>query len=157
MRLSNSLIKLPQISQTMREMSMEMTKVGCPVHWLIIAELVQAGVMEEMLDDAINIEEDEEVEMEADQEVDKVLFELTNGKLGQAGTVDTQLPVSTLLLPSEVAAQSCTGCSGRRGASREGDGTLQGTAQRFAQWIIQTFPVTFSGTILSRVFSRWIM
>jgi charged multivesicular body protein 3 len=29
MKLSNSLIKLPQIGQTMREMSMEMTKVGC--------------------------------------------------------------------------------------------------------------------------------
>lgn len=28
MKLSNSLIKLPQISQTMREMSMEMTKVS---------------------------------------------------------------------------------------------------------------------------------
>ena len=27
MKLSNALIKLPQISQTMREMSMEMTKV----------------------------------------------------------------------------------------------------------------------------------
>jgi charged multivesicular body protein 3 len=27
MKLSNSLIKLPQVSQTMREMSMEMTKV----------------------------------------------------------------------------------------------------------------------------------
>ncbi len=53
--------------------------------------------MEEMLDDAMNVEEDEEVEEEADEEVDKVLFELTNGKLGQAGTVDTQLPVSTLL------------------------------------------------------------
>ncbi len=47
-----------------------------------------------MLDDALNVEEDEEVEEEADEEVDKVLFELTNGKLGQAGTVDTELPVS---------------------------------------------------------------
>ena len=28
MKLSNSLVKLPQISQAMREMSMEMTKVG---------------------------------------------------------------------------------------------------------------------------------
>lgn len=28
MKLSNALVKLPQISQTMREMSMEMTKVG---------------------------------------------------------------------------------------------------------------------------------
>jgi charged multivesicular body protein 3 len=40
MKLSNSLIKLPQISQTMREMSMEMTKVNVPVLWLIRAELV---------------------------------------------------------------------------------------------------------------------
>lgn len=39
MKLSNSLIKLPQISQTMREMSMEMTKVSVPVLWLIRAEL----------------------------------------------------------------------------------------------------------------------
>jgi charged multivesicular body protein 3 len=54
--------------------------------------------MEEMLDDAMELEEDEEVEEEADAEVDKVLFELTNGKLGQAGTVDTQPPVSTLFL-----------------------------------------------------------
>ncbi|KAH9006827.1 vacuolar sorting protein Vps24 [Lactarius hatsudake] len=79
MKLSNNLIKLPQISQTMREMSMEMTK---------------AGIMEEMLDDALDVEEDEEVEEEADEEVDKVLFELTNGKLGQAGAVNTELPVS---------------------------------------------------------------
>ncbi|KAI0068727.1 vacuolar sorting protein VPS24 [Artomyces pyxidatus] len=77
MKLSNSLIKLPQISQTMREMSMEMTK---------------AGIMEEMLDDTLDVEEDEELEEEADAEVDKVLFELTNGKLGQAGTVETELP-----------------------------------------------------------------
>jgi charged multivesicular body protein 3 len=40
MRLSNSLIRLPQISQTMREMSMEMTKVGSLVLWLIYAGLV---------------------------------------------------------------------------------------------------------------------
>ncbi|KAH9977789.1 hypothetical protein BGW80DRAFT_1284210 [Lactifluus volemus] len=66
-------------NQTMREMSMEMTK---------------AGIMEEMLDDALNVDEDEEVEVEADEEVEKVLFELTNGKLGQAGTVNTELPVA---------------------------------------------------------------
>ncbi|KAL4075815.1 vacuolar sorting protein Vps24 [Scleroderma citrinum] len=77
MKLSNSLIKLPQISQTMREMTMEMTK---------------AGIMEEMLEDMLDMEEDEEISEEADAEVDKVLFELTNGKLGQAGTVGTELP-----------------------------------------------------------------
>ena len=35
MKLSNALIKLPQISQTMREMSMEMTKVRTPVVILV--------------------------------------------------------------------------------------------------------------------------
>ncbi|CAK5275543.1 unnamed protein product [Mycena citricolor] len=76
MKLSNQLIKLPQISQTMREMSMEMTK---------------AGIMEDMLEDVIDMDEDEELEEEADAEVDKVLAELTDGKLGMAGSVG-QLP-----------------------------------------------------------------
>ncbi|KAM6495838.1 Snf7 domain containing protein [Amanita muscaria] len=78
MKLSNALVKLPQLSRTMREMSMEMTK---------------AGVMEEMLEDTLEMDEDEELEAEADAEVDKVLFEVTDGKLGQAGKVGTGLPV----------------------------------------------------------------
>ncbi|THH32913.1 hypothetical protein EUX98_g1303 [Antrodiella citrinella] len=80
MKLSNSLIKLPQISQTMRDMSMEMTK---------------AGILEEMMDATLEMDEDEELEEEADAEVDKVLFDLTNGKLGQAGAARTELPPST--------------------------------------------------------------
>ena len=51
--------------------------------------------MEEMLEDTLDLDEDEEIEEEADAEVDKVLFELTNGKLGEAGSVATDLPVST--------------------------------------------------------------
>ena len=49
--------------------------------------------MEEMLEDTLQMDEDEEIEEEANAEVDKVLFDLTNGKLGQAGTVTTELPV----------------------------------------------------------------
>jgi hypothetical protein len=49
--------------------------------------------MEEMLEDIVDVEEDEELEEEASAEVDKVLFELTDGKLGQAGLVGTELPV----------------------------------------------------------------
>jgi charged multivesicular body protein 3 len=52
--------------------------------------------MEEMLEDTLDLEEDEELEEEADAEVDKVLFELTNGKLGEAGSVDKELPVSAV-------------------------------------------------------------
>lgn len=38
--------------------------------------------------------DEEDLEEEADAEVDKVLFELTDGKLGQAGKVGGELPVS---------------------------------------------------------------
>lgn len=54
--------------------------------------------MEEMMEDTLAMDEDEELEEEADAEVDKVLFDLTNGKLGQAGAVRTELPVSSCLV-----------------------------------------------------------
>jgi charged multivesicular body protein 3 len=59
----------------------------------------QAGVIDGMMEDMLDAQEDEEIEEEADAEVDKVLFDLTNGKLGQAGTVGTELPVRDLLFP----------------------------------------------------------
>lgn len=49
-----------------------------------------------MMDDTLAMDEDEEIEEEADAEVDKVLFDLTNGKLGQAGTVQKELPVCAI-------------------------------------------------------------
>ena len=55
-----------------------------------------------MLEDTLEMDEEEEIEEEADAEVDKVLFELTNGKLGQAGTVGVELPVSAAILLSDV-------------------------------------------------------
>lgn len=39
---------------------------------------------------------DDELEEEADEEVDKILYELTDGKLGLAGSVGAELPVRTL-------------------------------------------------------------
>ncbi|KAI9229473.1 MAG: vacuolar sorting protein VPS24 [Piptocephalis tieghemiana] len=68
MKAVNSLMRVPQISQQMQEMSYEMTK---------------AGVMEEMMQDTLegmdNAEED--LEEEADEEVNRVLHEITAGKL----------------------------------------------------------------------------
>lgn len=84
----------------------------------------KAGIMEEMLEETLNMEEDEELEEEADAEVDKVLFDITDGKLGAAGTVKTDLPVSMLVHSglfvysydfSGVARQS-----GRRGGEESG-------------------------------------
>ncbi|KDN46780.1 hypothetical protein K437DRAFT_256056 [Tilletiaria anomala UBC 951] len=77
MKLSNQLIKLPQMQETMREMSTEMMKAG------ILEEM-----MDETLDSGVLGEDEDELEEEAEGEVEKVLFELTDGKLGQASTTD---------------------------------------------------------------------
>ena len=88
--------------------------------------------MEEMLDDTLEMDDDEELEEEADEEVDKVLFDLTNGKLGQAGTVQTELPVSVSLLamlPRRSPRPVCAGASGR-GRDRTGARAVSATTQR---------------------------
>ncbi|CAO1631694.1 unnamed protein product [Parajaminaea phylloscopi] len=85
MKLSNQLVQLPQMSAAMRQMS---------------AEMVKAGIMEEILEDTLDSgalgEDEDELEDEAQAQVDKVLFELTDGKLGQAASTD---PLPDLVAP----------------------------------------------------------
>lgn len=71
MQAMQRLIRIPEVSHTMQEMSKEMMK---------------AGIIEEMLDETMDVLEDDSEEMEdaAQSEVDKVLWELTEGKLGEA-------------------------------------------------------------------------
>jgi charged multivesicular body protein 3 len=99
MKISNQLIRLPQFSQVMRDMSMEMTKV-CDRPTTLETDIPnwqQAGIMDEMMEDVLAADEDEELDAEADEEVDKVLFDLTEGRLGQAGAARTELPVCVSL------------------------------------------------------------
>lgn len=64
MQAMQSLIKVPEVAATMRELSKEMMK---------------AGIIEEMLDETMDVMEDsEEMEDEADEEVDKVKFKNKN-------------------------------------------------------------------------------
>ncbi|KAI8902594.1 Snf7-domain-containing protein [Globomyces pollinis-pini] len=77
MKVVNKLMNLPEISNTMRDMSMEMMK---------------AGVIEEMMNDTLEAADEDELEEEAQEEVDKVLSELTDGLLGLAKP-DHDLPV----------------------------------------------------------------
>lgn len=75
----NTLVKLPELTGTMHQLS---------------AELVRAGIIEEMVDDAITdpaMLEDEEDE--ADAEVDKVLQEILHGKLSQVQGVKPEQPL----------------------------------------------------------------
>ncbi|XP_068154041.1 charged multivesicular body protein 3 [Drosophila tropicalis] len=70
MQAMQNLIRYPELAGIMRDMSKEMMK---------------AGIIEEMLDETMDsIEETEELEEEAAKEVDKVLWEITDGKLGEA-------------------------------------------------------------------------
>ena len=64
------------MTQSMREMSRELTKAG------ILEEMMQDTLESSVLADDDPIE----LEAEADAEVYQVLYELTDGKLGEAGT-----------------------------------------------------------------------
>ncbi|CAK9794854.1 Charged multivesicular body protein 3 [Anthophora plagiata] len=82
MQAMQSLIRVPEVAATMRELSKEMMK---------------AGIIEEMLDETMeSIEDSEEVEDEADEEIDKILWEVTAGQLGIAPAVVTETPGSVV-------------------------------------------------------------
>lgn len=60
MQAMQSLVRVPEVAATMRELSKEMMK---------------AGIIEEMLDETMeSVEDSEEVEDEADEEIDKVSY-----------------------------------------------------------------------------------
>ena len=70
MKTMQQLVKLPEIQKTMMEMSREMMK---------------AGIIEEMMEDTMeSINNAVDMEEETNEELDKVLYELTAGKLGEA-------------------------------------------------------------------------
>jgi charged multivesicular body protein 3 len=75
----NTLVRLPELSGTMHRLS---------------TELVRAGIIEEVVDDALPNDEllDDELE-EADAEVDKVLQEVLQGKLSKVEGVKAEQPV----------------------------------------------------------------
>lgn len=69
MQSMQSLVRLPEIQKTMHELSREMMK---------------AGILEEMIEDTMEGLEGEEEEDAAQEEIDKILLELTAGALGAA-------------------------------------------------------------------------
>ncbi|XP_050537265.1 charged multivesicular body protein 3 [Daktulosphaira vitifoliae] len=79
MQTMHSLIKVPEVAATMRDLSKEMMK---------------AGIIEEMLDDTMEsvMDDPEDMEEEAQSEIDKVLWEITAGALGQAPMAVTETP-----------------------------------------------------------------
>ncbi|XP_023210455.1 charged multivesicular body protein 3-like [Centruroides sculpturatus] len=85
MKSMQNLIKLPEIAKTMQDLSKEM---------------LRAGIIDEMLEDTLEGMDDQELEDEAQEEVDKVLWELTAGQLGEAPAAVTES------LPAEKEAEA---------------------------------------------------
>nr|CAG4647438.1 EOG090X0EF4 [Megafenestra aurita]SVE92677.1 EOG090X0EF4 [Megafenestra aurita] len=86
MKAMQQLIKIPEVAATMRDLSKEMMK---------------AGIIEEMLEDTLEgLEDTDELEEAAQQEVDKVLWEITAGQLGKAPAAVTD----SLPMPEAVGA-----------------------------------------------------
>ncbi|KAK9457229.1 Snf7-domain-containing protein [Dipodascopsis uninucleata] len=79
MREVNSLVRLPELTGTMRELSQE---------------LMKAGIVDEMVSDTLDTLDDvnEEEEADADAEVDAILSEITGGKLGEVAAVPENTP-----------------------------------------------------------------
>lgn len=82
----NALVKIGAISQTMQELSKELTK---------------AGIINEMMDDMVDLEIDDELEEESAEEVNNIIKELTEDKLNK---IDTQ-PVLELPQQEEVVEE----------------------------------------------------
>ncbi|MFH4979197.1 hypothetical protein AB6A40_005906 [Gnathostoma spinigerum] len=78
------LVKVPEIMAAMRELSKEMTKTG---------------IMEELIEETMDAMEPEELEEQAQEEVDRILYEITAGELGRAPAA-----VSDTLIRPEVEA-----------------------------------------------------
>ena len=70
MKNMSALVKIPETQKTMMELSKEMMK---------------AGIIEEMLEDTMEgLNDGEEMEEAAQEEIDKIILELTTGKLTEA-------------------------------------------------------------------------
>lgn len=93
MRDVNLLIHIGAVSQTMQELSKELTK---------------AGIINEMMDDMVDLdyEEDEELESESQEEVNKIIANLTEEKTSKVSEVPTtQLDAPQMEKEEEEAAE----------------------------------------------------
>lgn len=76
MKHMNQMMKVPQISAVCQAMSKEMMK---------------AGIIGEMVSDSFEMLDNDDIDELADQEVDKVLFEITEGQFGSISEIDDKL------------------------------------------------------------------
>jgi charged multivesicular body protein 3 len=83
MKSMSTLIKIPEMQKTMQELSKEMMKAG------IIDEMIQDS-MDSVLD-----ADDADLDSVADAEVEKIILEITQGKLSTLPSVNKTQPAGT--------------------------------------------------------------
>lgn len=79
----NSVINLGVITGTMQE---------------LLKELMKAGIINEMMDDAVDLDVDEELEDESQEEVNKIISSLTEDKFSK---IDSEVPQENLAEPEQ--------------------------------------------------------
>mmetsp|Transcript_18394 Transcript_18394/g.28691 ORF Transcript_18394/g.28691 Transcript_18394/m.28691 type:complete len:225 (+) Transcript_18394:89-763(+) len=87
----NSLVKIPEIAETMRSMAQEMQK---------------AEIIDEMMQDTFEDLEPENMEEESELEIQKVLEEVTGGQLAEMNTAPTALPTRPAAAEEPAAAEA---------------------------------------------------
>lgn len=83
MKSMGNLVKIPELQKTMQELSKEMMKAG------IIEEM-----MNESIDSALDAD-DADIEQVADAEVERIILEITQGKLSNLPSVSSSLPAAS--------------------------------------------------------------
>lgn len=99
MKAMGRLLNAPEVMGTMRVMG---------------AEMMKAGIIEEMMADAMESVEPDGLDEEADEEVEKVMFDLTAGVLGTAPTA----PVAGIPQRAPVEAQASSSSAAAAAADR---------------------------------------
>jgi len=91
MTAMNKLVKIPELQKTMLEMAREMER---------------AGLIEETIGDALGVLDGDEVETETENEVNKVVAELTGDLFKDTAATPTALPQTAV--PAQPEAQQET-------------------------------------------------
>ena len=100
-----------------------------------VSLVLQAGIIDEMMEETMEMTEDDDVEEEADEEVDKVLYEITDGKLGSLEPTPTHSVPSAARSPAPAAAVAAGG-GGAAAVAADATGNdrdMEELAQRLAQ------------------------
>lgn len=106
------------------------------------------------MEDVLEMDEDDELEEEADAEVDKVLFELTDGKLGQVGAIKDGLPVRiSVILRTWIRLMLSIEGGGGPSAQRR-DGTHDGEIPPGVEWDSEQLIEWMKSCIWPSVWSR---